>query len=70
MDLKNNKITVGELMANPAAKAVLEREFSQYMTPMLMQMAKNMTIKDVLKYASGRVPQQYIDKIIRELEMV
>ena len=70
MDLKGQKITVGEIVANPKAKALLERELNQYMTPMLMRMAKNMSLKEVLRLANGRVPQTEVDRIVRELESV
>lgn len=70
LDLKGQKITVGEIVANPKAKALLERELNQYMTPMLLKMAKNMSLKEVLRLANGRVPQGEVDRIVRELESV
>lgn len=70
LDLKDQKITVGEIVANPKAKVLLERELNQYMTPMLLRMAKNMTLKEVLRFANGRVPREEVDRIVRELENV
>ncbi|MDP4152296.1 MAG: hypothetical protein Q8865_02485 [Bacillota bacterium] len=70
MDLKNNQITIGEIASNPEAKNILEQEFSNIVNPMLMRMAWNMSLNDVLKFARGRVPQEKIDHTLEELKNV
>ncbi len=54
MDLRNNQITIGEIVANPAAKALLEREFPQFANRAMLMMARNMTLSSVLRLAGGR----------------
>ena len=68
MDLKNNKIKMGEIFNNPEAKKILEREFPEFTTPFMLRMAKNMSLDDVLRLAKGRVPQAKIDRTVEELK--
>ncbi len=70
MDLKSNRITMGEMLENPVAKEILKREFPDFMTPFMLQMARNMTLEGVLKLAKGRVSQAQIDKTVEELKRI
>lgn len=67
MDLRNYQITVGEILENQQARILLQREFPQLMTPMMLRMGRNMTIKSVLQFA-GNIPRQKINRVLKELE--
>lgn len=67
MDLKNNNITVEELLSNPKSKAILAQEFPQYMNHPLIGFAGYMPLKKLLEYANGKIPQ---DKINRTLDKI
>ncbi len=70
MNLKNNRILVREVLANPSARAVVNREFPGLLSHPLMGMAKNMTLAGVLGQARGRVPQSKIDQVLEELRRI
>lgn len=65
MNLKNNNITVGELLSNPKSKAILTQEFPEYVNHPLVNFVSYMPLKKVLDYSKGKVSQ---DKIIKTLE--
>ena len=56
MDLKNYQVTVREILANPAAKAVIRRELPEVMNSPLLSFAQSMTLRQVLSLA-GNIPQ-------------
>ncbi len=68
MDLKNNQITVGEILANPQAKDLLKREFPEVANPFLLSLAHSMTLASILELAKGRYPQDRIDRVLTELQ--
>jgi len=70
MDLKNLNIKIRDLLSNPKAEAILQREFPELMTPQLLRFAYNMSLRDVLKFAGGRVPKEKIDRVLDELENI
>ena len=70
MDLKNNEITVGEIITNPTAKALFKREFPEVMNPLMLQLGRRMTLSAVLKLAGSRYPQEKIQKVLSELQML
>lgn len=67
MNLNNNRILVKDILKQPGARALLEREFPGLLTPSRLFFAKNMTLDSVLKRAAGRAPQAKIDRILEEL---
>ncbi len=68
MDLKNNQITVGELMKNSKARAVLEREFKEYAHSPMIKMASRMTLSKLLEIAKKHVEPQRIKSVLNEIE--
>ncbi len=68
MDLKNNTITVRELLQNPAAKKLLIKEFPEVASPLLQQIGAQMTLDAVLGLVGGRYPRSKIDAVLRQLE--
>lgn len=70
MDLRGNQITVGEIVSSPQAKELLKREFPEIMNPLMLQMAKNMTLANVLELGKGRYPQTKIDSVLAQLQAI
>lgn len=67
MDLKHNKITVGELMDHPNTRAVLQKKFPMVMKHPLMGAARTITLEQILSVAQAYVPQKKIDETLNEL---
>ena len=70
MDLKSLNITVDELLKNSDAKAILSSEFPTLINSPMVKLYKNMSLKKVLTYAKGNVPDEKIQRIIKELENI
>ncbi len=68
MDINN--MTVGQVLANPKAKAILAREFPTLINTPIAKLYSSMTVRQVLSLANGKVPQDKIQRIIKELEQV
>lgn len=70
MDLKNGNITVREILSNPQAKTLLERELPQIMCSPLVAMAFSMRLNQVLSYAEGRISTRKIEELQKQLEKI
>ncbi|MBE7030022.1 MAG: hypothetical protein E7409_01180 [Ruminococcaceae bacterium] len=68
MDLRNNQITVKELLANPQARALIEGEFPGLLQNPVVHMATNMTLQQVLKSAARFTDQQKLDRVLAQLK--
>lgn len=68
MNLYGYNITVGRLLANPQARALIDREFPGLLQNPMVRFAKRMTLRQLLQRARGIVPQEKIDRVLRELE--
>ena len=66
MQLRNNQITMGELLADPQARQVLGRRFPQAIG--LPIVAKTMTLSTAMKLGAAYVPRSAIQAALRELE--
>lgn len=67
MDLKNGKVTVGELMDHPGARAVLQKRFPMLMKHPMMGAARTITLEQILSVAREFVPQKKIDEALADL---
>lgn len=71
MDLRNGRITMGELWKNPQARAILQREFPEIAgNPMMLRMAMGMSLSRVIPHARKHYSQQKVDGVIRQLQAV
>ncbi|MFI3250647.1 MAG: hypothetical protein R3Y07_06765 [Eubacteriales bacterium] len=68
MNLRNNQITLEELMQNPKSKAVLQRRFGNLLNHPMVGMARKMSLARLAEMAKQKLPQSTIDDTIRELE--
>ncbi len=67
MNLKNNKVTVGELLDYAPAKAVIQKRFPMVMRHPMMGAARTMTLEQILAVAQAYVPQKKLDEALNEL---
>lgn len=68
MDINN--MTVGQVLANDKAKSILAREFPTLINTPIVKLYSSKTVKQVLALAAGKVPQDKIQRIIKELEQI
>ena len=70
MNLKNNKITVGELLDHAPAKAVIQKRFPMVMRHPMMGAARTMTLEQILSAASAYIPEKKLQETLSELRKV
>ena len=70
MNLKNNRITVGELLDYPPAKAVFQRRFPMVMKHPMLGAARTVTLEQLIAFAGAYVPQKVIQETLAELRRV
>lgn len=68
MNLKNNKITLGELLDYAPAQAVLRKRFPMALRHPLVGAARTVTLEQLLAFAGDRVPQKKLDETISDLQ--
>ena len=67
LDLKNNKITLGELMDNPSARAVLQKRFPMATKHPITGPGRTITLEQVLSVAQPYTTPQKINEILNAL---
>ena len=67
MDLRNQNITVGELLDNPRSRAVIQRRFPTALKHPLLGAARTVTLEQMLAFAVAYLPQKKIDEAMEEL---
>ena len=67
MDLKNGRVTVGDLLDHPGAKAVLQKRFPMLMKHPMMGAARTITLEQILAVAREFVTQKKIDEALADL---
>lgn len=70
MNLRNGQITVGEVLANPHARALLQREYPALANHPMLGMARGMTLNQVLGMARGKVSQQQVNRLLEQLRKI
>lgn len=70
MDLRNRKITVGELLDNPKSRAVFQRRFGKFMKHPMVGAARSLTLSQLAEMAAVYLPQKTIQDTLRELEQL
>ena len=58
MDLRQNQITVGELLQNPRARAVFQRRFGKWMKHPMVQAAHSLTLAQLSEMAAVYLPKK------------
>ena len=70
MDLKNNKITVGELLDYAPARAVFQRRFPTVLRHPLLVAARTVTLEQLVAFAGPYVPRKTIVETLTELRQI
>lgn len=70
MNLRNQTITVGELLDDPKARAVFQRRFGKLMQHPMVNASRSLTLKQLAEMASVYFPPQIIRDTLRELEQL
>ena len=70
MDLKNNSITVGELLDNPATRAVFQRRFGRMMNHPMVAASRGLTLAQLMEMARTMLPQRVIQETLAELNRI
>ena len=70
MDLKNNKVTVGELLDYAPARAVFQRRFPMVLRHPMLGAARTVTLEQIVAFAGPYVPKRTIAETLAELKKV
>ena len=70
MDLRNQTITVGELLDDPKSRAVFQRRFGKLMKHPLVGAARSLTLRQLAEMAAVYLPQKTIQDTLRELSQI
>jgi len=68
MNLRNYEITVSEVLKNPQARTLLQKEFPQITNPPMFALTQNMPLREVIRRAQGVVPKVKINQLLSQLE--
>ncbi len=70
MNLKNNQITVGELLDYAPAKAVFQKRFPMVMKHPMMGAARTVTLEQLIAFAGAYSPRTTSQDTLNELQRV
>ncbi len=67
LDLKGNQILVGELLDDPAARAVFQRRFGKLLKHPMVPAARSLSLEQLLGFAKLYLPKPVIQDTLEEL---
>ena len=67
MDLRNQTITVGELLEDPRARAVFQRRFGKWMNHPMVKASRTLTLSQLEEMAAVWLPRKTIQETLEEL---
>ncbi len=67
MDLKGNKITVGELLEDPRSRAVFQKRFPTVLKHPMVGAARSVTLEQLMAIAQAYLPQNKISATLDDL---
>ena len=74
MHLRNNQITVREILENPAARKLLQqqfpKEYARWFGSPVLHMAQNMTLQQVIQLTKGHIPAQKMQSVLEKLAAI
>jgi hypothetical protein len=62
--------TIGDLLANPAAKAVLDKDLPGLTTDPRLQQAMGMTLTDIEPYSDGKIDDNVLAKVQTDFDAI
>lgn len=70
MDLRNNSITLGEILKNEKASSIIKEEFGDIMRGPAFSMAKKMSLSKIIGYAKGKIDDGKINDLLTKLKNI
>ena len=70
LDLRGNKITLGDLLDNPRSAAVFQRRFGKWMKHPMVAAGRSLTLGQLMELAKVYVPQTTIQDTWKELQQL
>lgn len=70
MDLRNQTITVRELLNDPRSRAVFQRRFGRLMKHPLVGAAQSLTLAQLCEMAAVYLPRKIIQDTLQELQQL
>ncbi len=67
MDLRNNQITVGELLDDPRSLAVFRRRFGRWLGHPMVQQSRSLTLQQLIQMAGAVLPPSTIRQTLEDL---
>lgn len=67
MDLKGNKITIAEILANPAAVEYIRKNHKR-LSPEVLEAAKTLTVEQLLGFANIYLPKKKVTQLMTDLQ--
>ena len=67
MDLRNQSITLGELLADPRSRAVFQRRFGTLLRHPMAGAARSLTLSQLCQMAGALLPRAIIEDTLKEL---
>ena len=68
MNLKNNRITVGELLDDPRSRGVFQRRFGHMLRNPLVEAGRSLTLEQLITLAGAKLPRKVIEETLEELK--
>ena len=68
MDLRSGKITLGEVLSNPKAKALMQKELPELADSPLLLFARNMTVAQILQMTKGKITEEKVTRLLEQLK--
>ena len=68
MDLRNNKITLGELWDNPRSRAVFQKRIPMLAKHPVKGAARTVTLEQLADFMSAWIPMTMVNGVIQDLK--
>lgn len=68
MNLRNNNITVGELLDDERSRAVFQRRFGKWMKHPMVAAGRSLTLAQLMELAKVYIPRKTIEDTWKELK--
>jgi para-nitrobenzyl esterase len=65
-----DKTTIADLLANPAAKAVVDKDLPGLTADPRLQQAMGMTLKDIEPYSEGKIDDAALTKVQQDFDAI
>ena len=65
-----DKTTIGDLLTNPAAKAVVDKDLPGLTADPRLQQAMGMTLKDIEPYSDGKIDDAALAKVQADFDAI